>query len=40
MTFVESTPQKDMIRFCQRWQIREFFFGSASRLENRKGYLL
>lgn len=30
MKFVESISQKDIIRFCQRWQVREFaLFGSA-----------
>ncbi|MDO9300694.1 MAG: nucleotidyltransferase family protein [Anaerolineales bacterium] len=30
MTFIESIPQKEIIRFCQRWQAREFaLFGSA-----------
>jgi hypothetical protein len=34
MTFVESISQKDMIRFCQRWQVREFaLFGSALRAD-------
>lgn len=29
MTFIESIPQKEIIRFCQRWQAREFaLFGS------------
>jgi predicted nucleotidyltransferase len=30
MTFIESIPQKEIIRFCQRWQVREFaLFGSV-----------
>jgi len=30
MTFIESIPQKALIRFCKRWQVREFaLFGSA-----------
>ncbi len=30
MTFVESIPQKEIIHFCQRWQVREFaLFGSV-----------
>jgi uncharacterized protein len=30
MTFIESLPQKDMLRFYRRWQIREFaLFGSV-----------
>ena len=34
MTFIESIPQKDTIRFCQRWQIHEFaLFGSALRVD-------
>jgi predicted nucleotidyltransferase len=34
MTFIESIPQKEMIRFCQRWQVREFaLFGSALRAD-------
>jgi hypothetical protein len=34
MTFIESIPQKDVVRFCQRWQVREFaLFGSALRAD-------
>jgi len=34
MKFVESIPQKDIVRFCQRWKIREFaLFGSALRAD-------
>lgn len=34
MKFIESIPQKDLNRFCQRWQIREFaLFGSALRAD-------
>ena len=34
MTFIESFPRKDLIRFCQRWQIHEFaLFGSALRAD-------
>ena len=34
MKFLEAIPQKDMIRFCQRWQVREFApFGSALRAD-------
>jgi uncharacterized protein len=30
MTFIESISQKEIGRFCQRWQVREFsLFGSA-----------
>jgi predicted nucleotidyltransferase len=30
MTFIESIPQEEIIRFCQRWQVREFaLFGSV-----------
>lgn len=30
MKFIASIPKEDLIRFCQRWQIREFaLFGSA-----------
>jgi predicted nucleotidyltransferase len=32
MKFVESIPQKDIVRFCQRWQVHELaLFGSALR---------
>ena len=32
MTFIESVPQKEIFRICQRWQIREFaLFGSVLR---------
>ncbi|MFZ1039743.1 MAG: nucleotidyltransferase family protein [Anaerolineales bacterium] len=32
MTFIESVPQKEIVRICQRWQIREFaLFGSVLR---------
>jgi predicted nucleotidyltransferase len=34
MIFVESISQKDIIRFCQRWQVREFaLFGSVLRAD-------
>jgi predicted nucleotidyltransferase len=34
MTFVESVPREDIIRFCQRWQVRELaLFGSALRAD-------
>ena len=34
MKFAESIPQKDIVRFCQRWQVREFaLFGSALRAD-------
>jgi predicted nucleotidyltransferase len=34
MIFVESIPQKDILSFCQRWQVREFvLFGSALRAD-------
>ncbi|HJR81959.1 MAG TPA: nucleotidyltransferase family protein [Anaerolineales bacterium] len=32
MTFIESISPKDIVRFCQRWQVRELaLFGSALR---------
>jgi uncharacterized protein len=34
MKFIESIPQEELTRFCQRWQIREFaLFGSALRAD-------
>jgi predicted nucleotidyltransferase len=34
MTFVESIPQELIIRFCQRWKVREMaLFGSALRTD-------
>lgn len=34
MIFIESIPRKDLIRFCQRWQIHEFaLFGSVLRAD-------
>ena len=34
MTFVESIPQEDIRRFCQRWKVRELaLFGSAVRAD-------
>lgn len=34
MTFIETIPQKEIIRICQLWQIREFaLFGSALRAD-------
>lgn len=34
MTFIEALPQKDLISFCQRWQVHEFaLFGSALRAD-------
>jgi predicted nucleotidyltransferase len=34
MKFIESIPQTDIARFCQRWEIREFsLFGSALRAD-------
>lgn len=34
MTFVESIPPEDIIRFCQRWKVRELaLFGSALRAD-------
>jgi uncharacterized protein len=32
MAFIDSIPPKDIVRFCQRWQVRELaLFGSALR---------
>ena len=32
MTFIDSIPPQDIVRFCQRWQVRELaLFGSALR---------
>ena len=32
MTFLDSIPPKDIVRFCQHWQVRELaLFGSALR---------
>lgn len=34
MTFVDSIPQEEIIRFCRRWQVRELaLFGSALRAD-------
>ena len=34
MTFVESISQEDIVRFCQRWKVRELaLFGSAVRTD-------
>jgi uncharacterized protein len=34
MTFVESIPQEEIRRFCQRWKVRELaVFGSAVRAD-------
>ena len=34
MKFIESIPQKELTRFCRRWQIHEFaLFGSALRAD-------
>jgi predicted nucleotidyltransferase len=34
MKFIESIPQKNILLFCQRWQIRELaLFGSALRAD-------
>lgn len=34
MTFVESIPKEDLIRFCRRWQVRELaLFGSVLRAD-------
>ncbi|MDD2920935.1 MAG: nucleotidyltransferase family protein [Anaerolineales bacterium] len=34
MKFIESIPQDDIVRFCKRWQIREFaLFGSSARAD-------
>jgi hypothetical protein len=34
MTFIESIPHKEILRFCQRWQVRELaLFGSALRAD-------
>jgi predicted nucleotidyltransferase len=32
MPFIDSIPPQDIVRFCQRWQVRELaLFGSALR---------
>jgi predicted nucleotidyltransferase len=34
MSFVESIPKKEILRFCKRWQVRELaLFGSALRAD-------
>jgi predicted nucleotidyltransferase len=34
MSFVESLPQEDIVRFCRRWKVRELaLFGSALRAD-------
>jgi len=34
MSFVESLPQEDIVRFCRRWKVRELaLFGSALRTD-------
>jgi uncharacterized protein len=34
MTFIESILQKDIVRFCRRWKVRELaLFGSALRTD-------
>jgi uncharacterized protein len=34
MSFVESIPQEDIIRFCRRWKVRELaLFGSVLRTD-------